>query len=116
MTKYCTSNNKSTRKSKVAKKKNLFNNRKILSFLLIVVSVVSIGFYLFSVNNLSTKGYEIRDLEKQVAELTDTNHKLELQMYQLQSMQNISERVGQENFVENTSIYYLDSSTVFAQR
>jgi predicted PurR-regulated permease PerM len=56
--------------------------------LLVVGSVVQI-------NDLATKGYQIKELEGQMAELKQTNKALEVQALGLQSMNTVKEKVSQ---------------------
>jgi cell division protein FtsL len=60
-----------------------------LNFLLAIL-VCALGvFYIFEVNSLATKGYEIKKLETQVDELTKQNDNLKIQAAEQKSMYNI---------------------------
>lgn len=55
--------------------------------------------YLTQINSLATKGYQIRELENQVADLQQENEDLELEALQLQSMGSVKDKVSGLNMV-----------------
>lgn len=63
--------------------------------LLVILSVV----YLWQVNSLTTKGYEIRTLERKIVELKEQQKRLELESASLQSIQRIEEASKTLNLV-----------------
>lgn len=75
----------------------------IYVFILLAVLGAS---YLLLVNSLSTKGYEIKKLEKHVVELKEANKRLELESAALQSVQQIEEAVKVLNLVPGKGIKY----------
>lgn len=63
-------------------------------------------FYLLIVNNLSTKGYEIKRLEKRIGELNEMQKRLGVESAALQSVQQIEETVQTLNLVPSKEINY----------
>ena len=77
----------------------------------LVVSVFMLGItYLFVINSLGTKGYEIRKLEEQVRILEDDQKNLQIQAADLQSINTIMEETSKLNFVPTTNVTYVKES------
>ena len=79
-----------------------------ISFLLVVLICLSGVFYIFEVNNLATKGYEIRELEKTVEKLKQDNERLKIQTAELKSMYNIEEKTKELNMVAPKDVSYIN--------
>mgnify|MGYP001565074386 FL=1 len=62
--------------------------------------------YLFLVNSLSTKGYEIKKLEKRIVELQEIQKRLGMESSALQSVQQIEETTKALNLVPSRWINY----------
>ena len=92
------------------RKRNILRN--ILSlFTPARMSVVVVAFtlvvgisYLMQINVTATKGYQIKELEKQISQLTENNKKLNLKHIELQSMANVIEQVPSLNLVVTENI------------
>jgi len=68
---------------------------------LMLVLVLGGGFmYVVKTSSLSTKGYEINDLEQQLELLEQENQRLELQIASYRSMNSIQNRLVSLNMVE----------------
>ncbi|MFH1947239.1 MAG: hypothetical protein ABIJ23_03735 [Candidatus Magasanikbacteria bacterium] len=67
---------------------------------LLTVFLVFSFMYIVQTSSLSTKGYEINDLEKQVQAMEQENQRLELQIASNRSMNSIQERLLSLNMVE----------------
>lgn len=65
--------------------------------------------YLLEVNSLSTKGYEIKKLEKQTVALKEVEKRLELESAALQSIQQVEASVKFLNLVPSKEINYPSS-------
>lgn len=63
--------------------------------------------YLFQVNDVSTKGYELRKLERRLIELRDTTARLELEASELKSIQNIESQTRGLNMVPSQGMNYV---------
>ena len=79
--------------------------------LAILASIVLLGLmYLFVVNSLGTKGYEIRKLEEQIRLLQADQKNLQMQSSDLQSIGRIETEVSKLNFVPATNVTYLKAA------
>ena|SRR3990172_7105512 len=81
--------------------------RVTLNFVLVVLICLFAVVYIIEVNNVATKGYEIRDLEKKAEELKEGNEKLRIREAELRSMYNIEEKTKELNMTIPRDISYL---------
>jgi len=79
-----------------------------LSFFLVSLVCATGVFYIFEVNNLATKGYEINKLEGELAKLRKENEMLGIQAAELKSMYRIEEKTKELNMVVPKDISYID--------
>ncbi|MDG1949268.1 MAG: hypothetical protein P8J32_00385 [bacterium] len=70
--------------------------------------VVMVALYIVQVNATISKGYDLRNLETQVHELTLMNEKMELETRQSQSLQHVTESIKMLGFVEAGMPEYVD--------
>ncbi len=71
--------------------------------------VVLFGFlYILETNAVSTKGYEISDLERQVESLQQEQQRVAVQIAQYQSMKSIEERMVGMNLVAAADVQYVN--------
>ncbi len=61
---------------------------------------ISIGFYIVSVNALATKGYEMRSIEKRIAQSSESYKQMRVEEAQLTSLYRVR-RVSADLFLEN---------------
>lgn len=66
--------------------------------------------YLLQTNYTATKGYVIKDLERQVAELQNENKKAKLTYVSLQSMSNVVSKVPKLNLVASNGVEIINYS------
>ncbi|MCX6740529.1 MAG: hypothetical protein NTZ49_04860 [Candidatus Parcubacteria bacterium] len=85
------------------------HNKNRLLVLGILVFVCGI-FYLWQINSLATKGYQIKELEEKVSDLKDNNKKLQVQITELRSVSRINEEVKRLNMQEVARIEYLSAN------
>ena len=79
--------------------------------IVLFASTILLGLvYLFVVNSLGTKGYEIRKLELQVRELEDAHKIIQLQVSDFQSINRVSANMEKLNFVPVSNATYLNAS------
>ena len=91
--------------------------KPVLGVFLMVMLVGALSVYLLEVNNIAAKGYEIRDLEKQVTEIQDENEKLSVRVIELKSMDQLNEKVAALDMVPvETMAYYDTLGQVMARR
>jgi len=82
--------------------------RVTLSFFLVVLVCATGVFYIFEVNNMATKGYEIDKLEKQLNELKKGNERLQIQAAELKSMYKIEEKTKELNMIAPKDVSYMN--------
>ncbi len=82
--------------------------RVTLSFFLVVLLCAAGVFYIFEVNNLATKGYEIDSLEKQLNDLNKEKERLQIQAAELKSMYNIEEKTKELNMTAPKDVSYMN--------
>lgn len=80
--------------------------RAIISLVFIVIFLGCN--YLYQINNLATKGYEIREMENQIVELKKINEKNRIREVELRSMYNIEKEIPNLNLVASKNSVYLD--------
>jgi cell division protein FtsL len=66
---------------------------EVLNIAVIVLILVMGTMYLVQVNRATTKGYQIRDLEKRINLIEESNQKAQLEIAELQSLDSIEERM-----------------------
>ncbi|PIZ95704.1 MAG: hypothetical protein COX81_00320 [Candidatus Magasanikbacteria bacterium CG_4_10_14_0_2_um_filter_37_12] len=77
--------------------------RAILIMLMVVFGVL----YLFQTNAVSTKGFDISHLEKQIVELERETRKLDVKIAEYRSINSVQERLSTLNLVATNSVEYL---------
>lgn len=80
-----------------------FNVGTVLVALIFLFGVL----YVLQVNSLSTRGYEVKNLEQRMAELKEQNKRLEIEAASLRSIQNIEDDLQALNLVPSTHIEYI---------
>ncbi|MFC1598931.1 hypothetical protein ACFL2U_02925 [Patescibacteria group bacterium] len=92
-------------------KKNIFAKYQInsRSWLLVLIGVIVVCgfFYLWQINSLATKGYEIKGLEEKVAELRQINKKIDLEITELRSTNRLNAAVQDLGLVQVARVEYL---------
>ena len=79
--------------------------------LMMLAAILLFGLvYLFVVNSLGTKGYEIRNLESKVQQLEIDQKHLQIQASDMQSLNRIQIDAQKLNFVPTSNITYLKAS------
>lgn len=78
-----------------------------------IVSLTLVGIlclsYILQVTNTVARGYELRDLEVQIQDLTLQNEILSVQARQAQSLEHVSKSVKMLGFIEAGQPTYVDS-------
>lgn len=81
---------------------------------IVVANVVAAFFYLTQTNLTATQGYQIKSLEKQLAQLELDHDKYSLNYIQLQSMDRIVSSVKNLNLVPSDNIETLQAADLIA--
>jgi cell division protein FtsL len=73
--------------------------------------------YVLQTNSLSTKGYEIGDLQRQISALQHDNEGVEVDIASYRSMKSIQERLKKLSLVDATDTQYVNVvGTAVAER
>ncbi|MBI4054171.1 MAG: hypothetical protein HY397_02475 [Candidatus Doudnabacteria bacterium] len=83
-------------------------SQKTLSLSLIAMLAIFSFLYLTLVNIRATKGFEIKRLEKRIVDLENSRSALERTAAELQSINQIEQRVNLSDFVPTTNVSYLN--------
>jgi cell division protein FtsL len=90
-------------KKKAMKRLILSNTFRVI----LAVFVFSFGvLYVVNTSSISTKGYDMSDLEKQITSLERENQRLEFKIANYSSMQSIQERLKDMDLVTAENIEY----------
>ena len=106
----------------LALKKKAFETGSAQLNLVSLVFVVAMGvltcgaFYLYQVNDIATKGYEIRKLESQIQDLSKESKKMEIREVELRSMQNIEKASQDLGLVNSDEVSYVEINGPVAMR
>ena len=79
-----------------------------LTFVVAMIIIASGAFYLYQVNDIATKGYEVRDLESHIQNLQKESKKMEINEVELRSMYNIEKASQDLNLVNSTDVTYVE--------
>ena len=79
-----------------------------LAFVMIIGTFMCGAIYLYQVNSIATKGYEVRDLESQIQDLNKENKKMEIHEVELRSMYNIEKASQDLNLVNSDAVTYVE--------
>ena len=91
------------------KTKTFHSSFQLNLILLSLILVLGLS-YLFMVNSLGTKGYEIRKLDQQVRAIEAEQKNLQVEASDLESINHIQSQAQKLNFVPSTSVTYLKDS------
>lgn len=87
------------------------------AFLVFFFTVIIFGSsYLYYVNELATKGQEIKEMENKIATLREINEKKKIYEVELRSMYNIEKEMQDLNLISATNIVYLDVNGTVAMK
>ncbi|GEM_PF-2241543 len=95
---------------KTAKHNLLTHNRTGL--LVFTACCLMLLVYLVQVNSYSTKGFEIKSLEKKISQLKEEQKQLQIQSAELQSFQRIQGDAAVVNMVPVSTISYIQTTAL----
>lgn len=98
-------------------KKDLFTGKVaiIKNLLLIIIFIASIS-YLLCINDISIKGFVIKDLKGQIQKIADDNQSLEIKIAELKSLDKVYDRAQELKMVKVDKIDYLTISDTSVAR
>lgn len=98
---------KQSKKKKEKRKYLLCKKQKCCLFLIGIAIFLSSGAYVWLINDISTRGFVLHDLEGRAQKLQNENQNLALEVRRLQSLINVQEKIQALSLVEATNIEYI---------
>lgn len=89
---------------------------KKAGFLLVITTVLCGTLYLYQVNDLTNKGYEIKDIENKIVSLKEANEKKKIAEVELRSMYSIEKVIEELDLVKTEGVTYLELDGPFAMK
>jgi len=79
------------------------------AFRILMLGLILVGgfFYVLQISAVSTKGYEISSLTRQIQDLEIENRSLEVKVAEYRAIENIESRLAQANFISVEGVEYL---------
>jgi len=85
-------------------------------FFLAVCLFVAGSAYLYQVNGIVTKGYEIREYEAKIQDLEKESQQLQIKEVELKSMYNIEKSMDNLNLVTSAGVSYIKENEPMAMK
>ena len=84
----------------------------VVNVTLVGFVIIAVAAYLFQVNSLATKGYEIHELESQIEEVRQKNQQLQLAVAELESLESVKNKVAELNMVAVGKADFINAAPV----
>lgn len=81
-----------------------FRGMLVLMLILLTCGI----FYLYEINSLATKGYEIKEAENKIRELAQYSRQLKIREVELKSMYAIEKSMKDFNLVNPSNVSYIE--------
>ena len=88
--------------------KRIYPGVTILGFVLAALIFLVGALYLYQVNSIATKGYELKEVENKIQESEKEINKLKIKEVELKSMYNIEKSTEDMDLVVSSDVSYLD--------
>lgn len=99
------------------RKANLSREKLTRLNVILLLTIITFGVvYLVQVNGLSTKGYRIKELQRDVETLQSENEKLQLHAIEKQSMATLHKRMEGMNLVATDTLDFISTDHPVASR
>lgn len=85
-------------------------------FFLAFILATTGSFYLYQVNDLATKGYEMKEAEGRIKELEKESKRMEIKEVELRSMYNIEKSTKELDLVNAQNITYIEMNSPVAMK
>ena len=86
-------------------------SKKVTAAFIVVLFFVVGLLYIFQINGVATKGYDIREYEKRLEDLKRENQKMMIVAAELKSMQILEKKAGELSYVDSKDIAYITSTS-----
>ncbi len=81
----------------------------LLSFIFVVLISLLGLLYLRQVNNMATKGYEIKEKEERIENLKAQNQRLEVELARTRRLDSLNEFAESQNLVKIKKVHFLSA-------
>lgn len=107
---------KPQQKTKIKQKRQMINTSGFISPVMIAVVFAMFAgfFYIYSINQSAVKGYEIRQIEKKISQISNDNELLKIKEAEFRSFYKIEETSKNLNMLEVTDVTYIDTASPLA--
>lgn len=85
-------------------------------FLIVALLFVAAALYVYSINSSAVKGYQIKQVEKEIMELKKENEDLKIKEAQLKSLYHIEESSKNLNMGDLKNVSYIEESGPVAMK
>jgi hypothetical protein len=85
-------------------------------FIMIGCLIFAGAFYLYQVNNITIKGYEIKEVENKIQNLEKESQKLKIREVESRSMYNIEKATEDLNLVNSANVSYVEMKGPMAMK
>lgn len=82
-------------------------NLKVFGILSFFSILTLLAFYIFQINSVVSEGYQIKNYEKKLNELSRENETLEINSIQINSLRNIEEKIKELGFEKVGPVHYI---------
>lgn len=86
------------------------------SWLIVATFLVIAALYLYCINSTATKGYQMKQTEKEITEFQKESEQLKIKEAELKSLYNIEESSRKLNMAETAQISYIEEESPLAMR
>ncbi len=99
--------------TRIGSRKKALNSEKVkigkitLNFILVILICMAGVIYIYEVNRLAVRGYEISSLEKQIQEIREENERIKIRAAEIKSMYKIEEEMKQINMSAPKNVTYI---------
>lgn len=83
-------------------------------FVVVVCAALVALTYIYSINHVAVKGYQIRGIEKEIAELKEDNENLKIKEAQLKSLHRIEQSARDFNMSDLSDAAYIEENSEVA--
>ena len=83
-------------------------------FIVVAFALISGLFYLYSINQSAIKGFQIREVEKEISAIKKDNERLKIKEAQLKSLYHIEQSTKDLDMSDLKDVNYIDESAAVA--
>lgn len=106
------------RKRLIQKQKEIGSGKILRRFFVFAFSVLamSLGFYIFSINSLASKGHDLRRAEDTISDLSEEYRNLQIQAAQLSALDHVEQIGGELDLKRPEDVRYVKETGPVALR